>query len=902
MSGPGWRAVLVLAGLLLVLGAFYTLATRLEATAAFPERLMFRSLIRLDAELNRDLLLLRSGLLRHYDTVNATVTTMYERLASLRREGPEPLRENIAALAEAIKFTEEHVERFKSDLAVSRNSIMYMTLLTDRRFEHAATGEAAVLNRMLARLDNTLVRYIYNPRGQTREPVQAVLRDIAAHTWPVRLRAEVQELIVHAGVVLERAARIDQTLTVLHIDPLGEQVRRIEQLHVAYARNAAERARMYWIAIFGVALLLAVYAAYAVLRLRHAARELRSNRDHLQRLLESAPDAIVSVNELQHIESFNASAEALFGYAASEVIGQPFDVLTPERFRATHHQYLYAFAADPALTRRVAPRRGVVGQRKDGSEVILEVGLSKLRSGKAWIFIAMLRDVTERQRAEDALRGGEARLALATEFSNTGLWDWELASNAMHTTPVFKQQLGYIGDELPNRYEEWETRLHPGDRARTLAAIEAYLAGRTSHYEAEYRLRHKDGSYRWMLSRGALQRDADGCPLRMLGAHLDITERRTLEQKLRESEELSRTIIASEPACVKLIGPSGKLLDMNAAGLAMIEADCREAVIGQDMLQLVKPECRDAFIQLQQRVLAGETGSLEFDIIGMKGTCRTLETHAAPLRDGNGTIVAVLGVTADITERKHAEEQIRRFNAELEQRVQARTAQLETANKQLDSFAYSASHDLRTPLRAIDGFSQALLDDCGSALSPAGRDYLARVRAATQRMAQLIDDLLHFSRVTRVELTPGDVDLSRLAREALAHLAQSEPARQVEIHVAELLRARGDADLLAIVLGNLLGNAWKYTSKTAHARIEFAAEQQAGQTMFYVRDNGAGFDMQYASKLFGVFQRLHHINEFPGTGVGLATVANIISRHGGRIWADSAKNQGSTFYFTLPAS
>ena len=199
MSMPGWRAGLVLAALLFILGTLYTLALRLETTAAFPERVTFRSLIRLDAELNRDLLLLQSGLLRHYDPINATIVTMYQRLAALRSEGPEPLRENLAALAEMIKFTEEQVERFKSDIAVSHNSIMYLTLQIERRLEHAASGENAVLNLLLARLDNTLVRYISNPRGQTREPVEAVLQDISARVWSGQLRGETYTNLLDCG-------------------------------------------------------------------------------------------------------------------------------------------------------------------------------------------------------------------------------------------------------------------------------------------------------------------------------------------------------------------------------------------------------------------------------------------------------------------------------------------------------------------------------------------------------------------------------------------------------------------------------------------------------------------------------------------------------------------------------
>jgi signal transduction histidine kinase len=242
----------------------------------------------------------------------------------------------------------------------------------------------------------------------------------------------------------------------------------------------------------------------------------------------------------------------------------------------------------------------------------------------------------------------------------------------------------------------------------------------------------------------------------------------------------------------------------------------------------------------------------------------------------------------------------------LEQRVAERTRELEkraaellAANNELDAFAYSVSHDLRAPLRSIDGFSQVLLEDYGAQLDDAGRDSLQRVRAASQRMATLIDDLLKLARVTRAEMRTERVDLTGMARDIVADIQRTTPDRQVEFAIAPGLEAEGDARLLRVVLDNLLRNGWKYTGKQPQPRVEFTAVDENGDRVFVIKDNGAGFDMKYADKLFGVFQRLHSTAEFEGTGVGLATVRRIITRHGGRIWAEAVVDQGATFYFTL---
>lgn len=258
------------------------------------------------------------------------------------------------------------------------------------------------------------------------------------------------------------------------------------------------------------------------------------------------------------------------------------------------------------------------------------------------------------------------------------------------------------------------------------------------------------------------------------------------------------------------------------------------------------------------------------------------------------------GVSAyfrEITKRKRAEMEVRELNAQLESRVAERTKQLELANKELESFAYSVSHDLRAPLRAIDGFSQALEEDYGAAFDETARGYMGRVRKAAQRMAKLIDALLKLAKVARVQMSYDEIDLTRLAESVIADLRESEPERSVDVRIEPGLHAQGEASLLRAVLENLFGNAWKFTAKREHAQISFE-RNDAGE--FVVADNGAGFDMNYASKLFGAFARLHADDEFEGTGIGLATVARVIHRHGGTIRAVGRPGEGATFYFTLP--
>jgi PAS domain S-box-containing protein len=281
------------------------------------------------------------------------------------------------------------------------------------------------------------------------------------------------------------------------------------------------------------------------------------------------------------------------------------------------------------------------------------------------------------------------------------------------------------------------------------------------------------------------------------------------------------------------------------------------------------------------------------------GRLINVSVTASPIKDASGKIIGVSSVMRDITERVRAREKIQQLNSELEKRVIERTAQLESANKELEAFSYSVSHDLRAPLRAVDGFSQAVLEDYGPQLPDGCREDLQIIRHGAQKMGELIDDLLTFSRLSRLPLTKSAVDTGNLVRSALEELASQREGRHIEIRIADLPPCQADPALVKQVWINLLSNALKYTGKRDNAFVEIGCSRNNGHTVFFVRDNGTGFDMKYANKLFGVFQRLHRAEDYDGTGVGLAIVQRVVHRHGGRVWAESALDHGATFFFTL---
>jgi PAS domain S-box-containing protein len=370
----------------------------------------------------------------------------------------------------------------------------------------------------------------------------------------------------------------------------------------------------------------------------------------------------------------------------------------------------------------------------------------------------------------------------------------------------------------------------------------------------------------------------------------DMLTRYAAQEATRAAEAKYRQLVDSvKDYAIIMLDPHGFVTSWTS-GAEKIKGYKADEIIGKHFTTFYTAEDKasgKAELELQS---AAREGRFEDESwrVRKDGTRFWANVILVPLRDLNGNLTGYGKITRDLTQRKKAEDEMRK-----------NSIALSAANKELEAFSYAVSHDLRAPLRGVDGFSQALMEDYGDRLDEEGKDYLKRVRAGVQRMGKLIDDLLNLSRLTRGQMRVGDVDLSKMARDIVEELRERDSHRKVDVIIQEGLETRGDAGLLGAALENLLSNAWKFSSKNPQARIEFGAQDINGELVYFVRDNGAGFDMAYADKLFGAFQRLHHTEDFQGTGVGLATVRRVIHRHGGRIWVDAKEGQGATFYFTI---
>lgn len=378
-------------------------------------------------------------------------------------------------------------------------------------------------------------------------------------------------------------------------------------------------------------------------------------------------------------------------------------------------------------------------------------------------------------------------------------------------------------------------------------------------------------------------------------------QQRRAEEALQSSEERYRSLVEISPDAL-FVQSEGRIVFVNSAGLKLFDAGNPEQILERPAVEFFHPADRDTVERRIKRMIR-EQKPIPFTeqrIVRVDGRVVDVEMAAAPLTFEGQPAAQV--IVHDISERKSAEEEIRRLNSELEQRVMDRTAELEAANRELEAFSYSVSHDLRAPLRHIEGFVEIFRATKGSELDKEAAGYLQTISDAARQMGQLIDDLLTFSRTARAELRKTRINLNEIVHNVLRELKLDTQSRDIEWKIGNLPKAEGDANLIHQVFSNLICNAVKYTRPRKPARIEIGGRTTGGEVIVHVKDNGVGFDMRYVHKLFGVFQRLHRASEFEGTGIGLANVRRIIHRHGGRTWAEGEVDAGATFHFTLPKS
>jgi PAS domain S-box-containing protein len=631
--------------------------------------------------------------------------------------------------------------------------------------------------------------------------------------------------------------------------------------------------------------------------LRTAMQARRTSEDLLRAVFDQATVGLSLMNSDLRRIMVNRAFARMLGYEERDLVGElPGSTAAPEEQASVTNRLadvLHGRTPGYEIERRFV--------RRDGSIVWGAVSVSRVQdaSGTPGVLTAV-HDVTDRRRTEDALRESEERFRAAFEQASVGMALRALDGRWLRVNSKLCEILGYERDELLGMTSVDLTP--PDDRALAIENNERMARGDVGEVSREKRYLRKDGSIVWVHLSIGVVRGSDGTVLHQLSCVQDITDRKRAETALRDSEEAFRAMFEQAFVGINVRAFDGRWLRVNRR-MCEITGRTEAEFMTTPPIEPTHPDDAQFIASMAQRMARGEVDGYtrEKRYLRKDGTVIWANVSVTTLRDRDGRPAHRFSIVEDVTDRKHAEAAVHALNAELERRVAERTAALETSNRELEAFSHSVAHDLRAPLRAMDGYSRILLDDTADKLAPESISYLARIRAASQRMAELIDALLLLARITRSEMRHEPVDLSDLAHNCIAELQTRDGGRRVEIVVAAGLRTRGDRTLLRLALGNLLDNAWKFTSRAPAARIEVArAGTHDGLPAFVVRDNGSGFDMRYTSKLFGPFQRLHHATEFPGTGIGLATVERIFERHGGAIWAESEPGKGAAFYFALP--
>jgi PAS domain S-box-containing protein len=507
-----------------------------------------------------------------------------------------------------------------------------------------------------------------------------------------------------------------------------------------------------------------------------------------------------------------------------------------------------------------------------------------LRS-KIAVFVDLARKRALITRQAELLRRSEARYRQLVEGMPATVYTagLEAFGATRYVSPQIEALLGFPQAAWTSEPGLFARQLHPGDRRLVLRQF-ARAVARRAPFSTEYRMLAADGRVVWVRDEGRIVEGAGGEPDQMQGVRLDVTDLRQTQEALREVNQTLEAMLRAAPVAVFLVDLTGAVRLCNPAAARMFGRAERE-FLGAPA-PFASPERPEEQREALARIVAGEESSWEFAYPRGDGETVQVLLHASPIRDRQGAATGVVAVLVDVTASRRGEAELRR----------AKEA-AELANTELETFNSAVAHDLRAPLRSITGFSEELLDDHAARLDADGQYALQRIIAGAEWMGQLIDDLLHLSHCTHAAMRDEVVDLGELAHACLDELARGAPSRRVDVRIDPALVARGDPRLLRVALENLLSNSWKFTSRKASATIEVGRDPHTGA--FFVRDDGAGFDMSHASQLFEAFQRLHRADEFEGNGIGLITVKRIIERHGGSVAAVGALGKGATFSFTL---
>jgi PAS domain S-box-containing protein len=601
-------------------------------------------------------------------------------------------------------------------------------------------------------------------------------------------------------------------------------------------------------------------------------------------LVDLTHDAIFVHNMRDEIIYWNRAAEALYGWKKDEVIGRT----THDLLRTVVPKPIGEIEAEIFNTGYWEGE--LIHHGKDGCPVIVSSRWAmSTKDGAPQTILESNRDISHRkeeeQKFESFLEAAPDAVVIADEQGNIVLVNSQT-----------EKMFGYPRTELlGQKVEVLLPQKFRGKHHQHRAAFQERPKVRSIGTGLELHARRKDGTeFPVEISLSPLQTKSGA----LVSASVrDITERKHFEEALRQSDEQLRLLIQGvKDYAIVMLDPHGHITSWSDSAQG-INGYLAEEIIGQHFSILHTEEGRLLHKPVEELKIAEEKGRFEEEAWRLRkdGSIFWASVVVTALRDLSGKLRGFGKVTRDFSLRKMAEEELTRQRGELAQK----NSLLVIANRELEAFSYSVSHDLRGPLRTIDGFSHALLDDCGAQLNEKGKSHLKRIRSATQRMGALIDDLLSLSRFSRAPIHEQTVDMTALVSSVAAELHKSQPERRVQVAVGEGLAAVGDPGLLRVVIENLLGNAWKFTSKKCDAHIQFGQDTCNGATAFFLRDDGAGFDPAHADRLFGAFQRLHGTSEFEGTGIGLATVQRIIHRHSGRIWAEGAPGKGAAFYFTL---